>query len=92
MIPSRSTSPNINRPQVEYKNLFQSNSIESSALSISPLVPELKETYDRMLVYLEKLFRDRFKKIREVVYKIHSGLSAEETISSYLLSNDETMK
>lgn len=85
-------SPNTIQPQVEYKNLFQSNTIESSALSNAPIVPELKETYDRMLIYLEKLFRDRFKKIREVVHKLHSGLNSEETISAYLLSNDETMK
>lgn len=45
-----------------------------------------------MLVYLEKLFKERFKKIRDVVHKLHSGLTIDETIKSYLLSSDETMK
>ena len=57
-----------------------------------PLIPELKESYDRMLSYLEKLFKERFRKIREVVYKLHSSLGTEETIKSYMLSSDETMK
>ena len=90
--PIRSLSPQTMQPNVEYKNLFQNNTIESSIISNRPLVPELKESYDRMLVYLEKLFSDRFNKIREVVHKLHSGLKAEETINSYLLSTDETMK
>lgn len=45
-----------------------------------------------MLVYLEKLFKERFKKIRDVIYKLHGGLSADEIINSYLLSKDETMQ
>ena len=57
-----------------------------------PLIPELKESYDRMLGYLEKLFKERFRKIREVVYKLHSSLSSEETIKTYMLSSDDTMK
>jgi hypothetical protein len=85
-------SPNTIKPKVVYNKLFDSNSIEATAMSKMPLVPELKESYDRMLTYLEKLFRERFKKIREVLYKLHSGLSAEDAINSYLLSKDETMK
>ena len=91
-VPVRSLSPHAIHSNIEYKNLFKNNTIESSILSGRPLVPELKETYDRMLLYLEKLFRERFNKVREVVHKLHSGLSAEETINSYLLSADETMK
>lgn len=91
-VPSRSISPREHSDSISYRKLYSGNSIEDSALNNTPLVPELKESYDRMLVYLEKLFRERFKKVREVVYKLHSGLSAEETINAYLLSNDETMK
>lgn len=61
-------------------------------MSTMPLVPELKDSYDRMLIYLEKLFRSRFKKIREVVYKLHSGMNSEKLVQGYLLSNDETIK
>ena len=60
-VPSRTTSPHVQQPEVGYKKLFKENSIEDDALANSPLLPELKESYERMLVYLEKLFKERFK-------------------------------
>ncbi|CAI2373055.1 unnamed protein product [Moneuplotes crassus] len=97
--PSRSLSPQTVQPNAEYKNLFTNPTIESSMIRNKPLVPELKESYERMLLYLEQLFRERFVKVKGVVhnlfnpfYKLHSGMSSEETINSYLLSNDETKK
>lgn len=89
---ARSLSPNIPPPNIAYKKLFDGSSIESSVLSKTPLNPELKETYDRMLIYLEKLFKERFRKIRDVVYKLHSNLSCDEILKSYFLSNDPTTK
>jgi hypothetical protein len=91
-VPSRTTSPNAQQPEIDYKKLFRENSIEDDALSNSPLLPELKESYERMLIYLEKLFKERFKKIRDVIYKLHGGLSVDEIINSYLLSKDEIMQ
>lgn len=55
-VPARSMSPQVAQPTVLYKKLFENSSIEATALSNWPLMPELKESYDRMLVYLEKLF------------------------------------
>jgi hypothetical protein len=91
-VPSRTTSPNAQQSEIDYKKLFRENSIEDDALSNSPLLPELKESYERMLIYLEKLFKERFKKIRDVIYKLHGGLSVDEIINSYLLSKDEIMQ
>jgi hypothetical protein len=91
-VPSRTTSPNAQQPEIDYKKLFRENSIEDDALSNSPLLPELKESYERMLIYLEKLFKERFKKIRDVIYKLHGALSVDEIINSYLLSKDEIMQ
>jgi len=53
---------------------------------------KLKDSYNRMLSYLESLLRDWFSHIREQLAKIHSGIEVQEAINTYTLINDETIK
>lgn len=45
-----------------------------------------------MLQYLENLQKERFTGIRDHLSKVHSGVSAQEAISSYTLSTDNSIK
>lgn len=64
----------------------------TSSGAYEPADLKLKDSYNRMLSYLESLLRDRFSHIREQLAKIHSGVEVQEAINTYTLINDETIK